>query len=258
VSATQTDTKSAVASVQNGAVPEQPHILIVDDDRDIRKPLGEYFGRHGFRISVAADGREMERIIATSQIDLVVLDVMMPGEDGFRICKRLQESMGIPVILLTALAESTDRVVGLELGADDYVTKPFDPRELVARVRSVLRRVQMLPRRQRHARGTVKFDRWRFDFSRREVLREDSVAVRLSSGEHGLLVALIEHAGVTLRREQLLDLTRGRDAQQFERSIDLQISRLRRKLESDPRNPQIIQTKWGGGYVFAAQVEWAT
>jgi two-component system OmpR family response regulator len=258
VSLTQTDTKSAHRPVQNGIVPDQPHILLVDDDRDIRQPLGEYFRRHGFRISLARDGREMERVLATSHIDLIVLDVMMPGEDGFSICKRLQKDLRIPIILLTALAESTDRVVGLELGADDYVTKPFDPRELVARSRSVLRRAQMLPRRQRHARGMVRFDRWRFDFSRREVLREDSVAVRLSSGEHTLLVALIEHAGVTLRREQLLDLTRGRQAQQFERSIDLQISRLRRKLESDPKNPRIIQTKWGGGYVFAAHVEWAT
>jgi two-component system, OmpR family, response regulator len=237
-------------------VIEQPHILIVDDDRDIRKPLAEYLHRHGFRTSVAADGKEMDQVLATARVDLIVLDIMMPGEDGLSLCRRLQETLRVPIILLTALTECTDRIVGLELGADDYVTKPFDPRELVARIKSVLRRAQMLPRRQQNARGRVKFDRWRFDFSREEVLREDDVTVRLSSGEHLLLVALIERAGTTLSRDQLLDLTRGRETQLFDRSIDNQISRLRRKLESDPKNPRIIQTKWGGGYAFAAELEW--
>jgi two-component system OmpR family response regulator len=236
----------------------QPHILIIDDDRDIRGSLAEYLRMHGFRASVAADAKQMDRALAAAHVDLVVLDVMLPGEDGFSICRRLQDSLQIPIILLTAMTQSTDRVVGLELGADDYVTKPFNPRELLARIRSVIRRTQMLPRRQRHARGLVQFDRWRLDFSRAELLGEDDAVIRLSSGEHLLLVSLIEHAGVTLTRDQLLDLTKGRDARVFDRSIDNQISRLRRKLEVDPKNPRIILTQWGGGYVFAAQVEWAS
>src|SRR5688572_5367064 len=142
---------------------DQAHILLVDDDRDIRASLAEYLRRRGFRTSMAGDGREMDRVLATASPDLIVLDIMMPGEDGLSICRRLQETRQVPIILLTALSDSTDRIVGLELGADDYVTKPFDPRELVARVRSVLRRGQMLPPRQQQSRGRVKFDRWRFD-----------------------------------------------------------------------------------------------
>jgi two-component system, OmpR family, response regulator len=237
---------------------EQPHVLIIDDDRDIRRPLAEYLRKHGFRTSVAADGKEMDRVLVAAHVDLIVLDIMMPGEDGLSICRRLQATSQIPVILLTARTESTDRIVGLELGADDYVTKPFDPRELVARIKSVLRRAQMLPRRRGHSKGQVKFDRWRFDFSRKEIVGIDDVVIRLSSGEHLLLVALIEHAGLTLSREQLLDLTKGREAQLFDRSIDNQISRLRRKLEADPRNPRIIVTQWGGGYAFVAEMEWVS
>jgi two-component system OmpR family response regulator len=235
---------------------DQAHILVIDDDREIRRSLAEYLRRRGFRASLAAGGAEMDRVLATSSIDLVVLDVMMPGEDGFAICRRLQETTRLPVILLTALTEEADRIVGLELGADDYVTKPCNPRELVARVRSVLRRSRMLPPRRQRASGLVRFDRWRFDLARRELLGPDGVAIRLSSGEHLLLVSLIEHAGLTLSRDQLLDLTRGRESQAFDRSIDNQVSRLRRKLEADPASPRIILTEWGGGYVFAAELEW--
>lgn len=237
---------------------DQAHILVVDDDRDIRASLAEYLRTRGFRVSVAADSREMDRLLATTQPDLLVLDIMMPGEDGLRVCKRLQETAPVPIILLTALTESTDRIVGLELGADDYVAKPFDPRELVARIKSVLRRSQMLPPKQRRAKGRVRFDRWRFDFARKELLGADDVAVKLSSSEHLLLVSLIEHAGLALTRDQLLDLTKGREAQLFDRSIDNQISRLRRKVEVDPKNPRIIVTQWGGGYTFAAEVEWVS
>ncbi|HEX4974043.1 MAG TPA: response regulator [Steroidobacteraceae bacterium] len=235
-----------------------PHILVIDDDRDIRRSLGAYLSQHGFRTSSAASAKEMDRLLATASVDLIVLDVMMPGEDGFSVCRRLQETSQIPVILLTALHGSTDRIVGLELGADDYVTKPFEPRELVARIRSVLRRTDMLPRRRRQSRGVVRFGPWRFDFSRKEILGPDDAVVRLSSGEHLLLVTFIEHAGITLSRDELLDLTKGRQAQVFDRSIDNQISRLRRKLEVDPKNPTIIQTTWGGGYSFAVELEWAS
>jgi two-component system OmpR family response regulator len=237
---------------------DQAHILVVDDDRDIRSSLAEYLRLRGFRVSVAAGGKEMDRLLSTAKPDLIVLDIMLPGEDGLSICRRLQESAQVPIILLTALTESADRIVGLELGADDYVTKPFDPRELAARIRSVLRRSQMLPSKQRQSKGTVRFDRWRLDFARKELLRNDDVIVRLSSGEHLLLISLIEHAGVALTREQLLDLTKGREAQVFDRSIDNQISRLRRKIEADPKNPRIVVTQWGGGYLFAAEVDWVS
>lgn len=232
------------------------HILIIDDDKDIRVPLAKYLVQNGMRCTVASDGKEMDDKLAASTFDLIVLDVMMPGEDGFSICRRLQQSIRIPIILLTALTEETDRIVGLELGADDYVSKPFNPRELLARIKSVLRRSQMLPPKQKSVRGIVTFEGWRFDFSQKEIIGSDNVAIRLSSGEHILLVSLIEHIGMTLSREQLLELTKGRETQLFDRSVDNQISRLRRKLEQDPKNPKIIVTEWGGGYQFVADLEW--
>ena len=235
---------------------EQPHVLIVDDDRDIREPLAQYLARHGLRISTAKNGQVMDKVLATGHIDLLILDIMMPGEDGLSICRRIQSSTQIPTILLTALVEQTDRIVGLELGADDYVTKPFDPRELLARIKSVLRRHQRVPRNKKMATGRVAFQQWRFDFSSKELVNLEGVSIRLSSGEHLLLITLIEHAGMTLSRDQLLDLTKGREAQLFERSIDNQVSRLRQKLEIDPKNPRIVLTKWGGGYVFAAELDW--
>ena len=234
----------------------QPHILIIDDDKDICNPLSKYLGQNGLRCMVAADGKEMDHKLASAKVDLIVLDIMLPGEDGFSICRRLRETARIPIILLTALSEETDRIVGLELGADDYLAKPFNPRELLARIKSVLRRTQMLPPRQKNTRGVVAFGRWKFDFSAKEITGPDGTTVRLSSGEHLLLVSLIEHAGLTLSREQLLDLTKGRETQLFDRSIDNQISRLRRKLEDDPKSPRIILTEWGGGYQFAAPVSW--
>lgn len=235
---------------------EKPHILVVDDEADIRKPLADYLSRNGFRVSLAADGRDMDRILAAAAVDLVVLDVMLPGEDGFALCRRLQESRRIPVVLLTALGEDTDRIVGLEIGADDYVTKPFNPRELLARVKAVLRRSTMLPHRRAAVTGTVRFGNWRYDIARQALFDLEGTLIKLSTGEHLLLTALIEHAGLVLSRDQLLDLTRGRDAQLFDRSVDNQVSRLRRKIETDPASPRIILTHWGGGYRFAADVEW--
>lgn len=230
------------------------HVVVVDDDYDIRTSLAKYLRKHGFRVSVAANGNELDQILITASVDLLVLDIMMPGDDGLSICKRVQETRRVPTIFLTALTEDTDRIVGLELGADDYVSKPFNPRELLARVKSVLRRSQMLPSRPLQSKGLVAFDQWRFNFSRKEILGPDDIAIRLSSGEHLLLVSLIEHAGITLSRDQLMDLTKGREAQLFDRSIDNVISRLRRKLEVDPKNPKIILTQWGNGYVFAADL----
>ena len=232
------------------------HILIVDDDKHIREPLVKYLNKNGVRCSVAGNGKEMDNQLSKATIDLIILDIMMPGEDGFSICRRLQESSKIPIILLTAMTEDTDRIVGLELGADDYVTKPFNPRELLARIKSVLRRSQMLPPKQRKRLGNVTFNGWRFNFLQPEITGPDGVAIRLSSGEHLLLVSLIEHAGMTLSRDQLLELTKGRETQLFDRSVDNQISRLRRKLEKDAKNPRIILTEWGGGYQFASELEW--
>lgn len=235
---------------------ESPHILVIDDDPEILRPLAKFLKQNGFRVSTAEGAREMDKILPKSSIDLIVLDVMMPGEDGFSICKRLQATTQIPIILLTALKDDTDRIIGLELGADDYVSKPFNPRELRARIKSVLRRTKMLPPQAGRIKGSVKFDRWQFDLSQNRVVGPNDLIVPLSSGERTLLLILIEQAGITLSREQLLDLTRGVSANVFDRRIDNQISRLRRKLEADPKNPSIIQTEWGGGYLFAADVEW--
>lgn len=234
---------------------ENYHILIVDDERDITDPLAVFLGRHGYRTSVAHDGEAMDKALNTSSIDLIVLDIMMPGEDGLSICKRLQAPIYPPVILLTAMADETDRIIGLEVGADDYLCKPFNPRELVARIKSVIRRSEKLPQHKKLSRGEVKFDRWRLDLSRRELIDEQDMVTRLSSGEHRLLVSMIEYAGTTLSRDQLLDLTKGETSKLFDRSIDNQISRLRQKIERDPKYPTIISTQRGGGYVFSANLE---
>jgi two-component system OmpR family response regulator len=190
----------------------------------------------------------------TAKIDLVVLDIMMPGEDGLSLTRSIRENADIPVILLTAMGEETDRIVGLEIGADDYLAKPFNPRELLARIKSVLRRTQALPRGRDAVRGRLRFDRWILDPARRELIDASGTSVALSSGEFRLLAALLERPGMVLTRDQLLDLTRGRSAQPFDRSIDNQISRLRKKIERDPRNPELIRTAWGDGYSFAGEV----
>ena len=232
-----------------------PHILVVDDHRDIRETLARYLAKHGFRVSAAEGAAAARRQLGASAVDLVVLDVMMPGEDGLALCRHLRETGEVPVILLTAMAEDTDRVVGLEMGADDYVTKPFNPRELVARIRAVLRRVRSLPpKRGRPATARLRFGTWLLDAGRRELEGPDGVAVPLSTGEFLLLTAFLERPRMVLTRDQLLDLTRGRDAGPFDRAVDNQVSRLRRKVEEDPRNPRLIKTHWGGGYSFEAEV----
>ncbi len=232
-----------------------PHLLIVDDSADIREPLAKYLVKKGMRVSTAGGGQEMRRALKTSAIDLVVLDIMMPGEDGLSLCRMIRETTDTPVILLTAMVEETDRVVGLEIGADDYVTKPFSPRELLARIRAVLRRAQGLPRPQAGSSGKrYHFDRWTLDAVRRELSGADGVATALSTAEFRLLTVFLERPQMVLSRDQLLDLTAGRSLEPFERSIDNQVSRLRKKIEPDPKNPTLVKTVWGGGYVFAATV----
>ncbi len=231
------------------------HVLVVDDHRDIRDALGAYLRRHDLRVSTAADAAAARSALGNSGIDLVVLDVMMPGEDGFSLCRHIREVHDLPVSLLTARAEQTDRIVGLEIGADDYVVKPFDPRELLARLRNLLRRASALPR-QRDTGGSprVAFDRWMLNLDRRELTDPTGSAVDLSTADFRLLTVLVRRPGIVLSRDQLLDLTSGRAAQPFDRSIDNQVSRLRRKLEVDPGRPTLLKTVWGGGYVFAAEV----
>jgi two-component system OmpR family response regulator len=233
----------------------QPHLLLVDDHRDIRESLTAYLRQQGYRISTAESAAAARKVLTASAIDLVVLDIMMPGEDGLTLCRSLRATTHVPIILLTAMTEDTDRVVGLEMGADDYVTKPFNPRELLARIKAVLRHTHALPPlRQPLASETLRFDRWTLDVRRRELIGEDGVAVALSTAEFVLLSALLAHPQMVLSRDQLLDLTRGRDAEVFDRSIDNQISRLRKKIEADPKRPRLIKTYWGGGYSFTAEV----
>jgi len=231
------------------------HILVVDDHREIRDLLARYLARCGLRVSVAESAARARRVLETSAIDLVVLDIMMPGEDGLSLCRHLRATTGVPVIMLTAMAEDTDRVIGLEIGADDYVVKPFNPRELLARIKAVMRRVNSLPQ-QRAApeASTIRFERWLLNVSRRELIDEDGVGIPLSTSEFLLLCALLKHPKMVLSRDQLLDLTRGRAANVFDRSIDNQVSRLRKKIEADPKEPALIKTVWGGGYVFTADV----
>ena len=232
------------------------HILVVDDHRDIRETLARYLVKNGLRATVADSAAQARKTMATAAIDLVVLDVMMPGEDGLSLCRHLVESGGAPVILLTAMAEDTDRVIGLEMGADDYVTKPFNPRELLARIRAVLRRTsQTLKERDPVAAERLAFDHWILDLSRRHLIGADEVVTPLSTGEFQLLVAFLKRPKVVLSRDQLLDLTSGRSPNVFDRSIDNQVSRLRRKIERDPKNPELIKTVWGGGYTFSADVQ---
>ncbi len=233
-----------------------PHILVVDDDREIRDLLARFLKKHGYRVDAAADGRAMFAALEAGRFDLVVLDLMLPGEDGLSLCRRLRAGSNLPVIMLTAMGEETDRIVGLEVGADDYLPKPFNPRELLARIKAVLRRAGGSPRPAETDRDEVLcFAGWRLDPGRRELHSADGVLMPLTAGEFDLLATLAEHPRRVLSRDQLLDLTRGRAAGAFDRAIDVQISRLRHKIEPDPKEPTIIKTVRGGGYVFTAAVE---
>ena len=234
------------------------HILIVDDDKDIRELLSDYLQRNGLRVSVAAGANEMWRTLKHSEVDLIVLDLMMPGDDGLILCRELRSRTvpHIPILMLTAKRDETDRVVGLELGADDYLTKPFAPRELLARVRAVIRRTLMLPPQlqQTASRKQISFEGWTLDISARHLLDATGTVVHLTSGEFNMLRVLAEHPHCVLSRDQLLNLTQGRDADPFDRSIDLLISRLRQRLGDDAREPKMIKTVRNEGYAFCAKV----
>lgn len=231
-----------------------PHILVVDDDREIRDLLARFLVKHGLRVSTAKDGPEMMKILDGAAIDLVVLDLMLPGEDGLSLCRRLRVQSTLPVIMLTAMGEDTDRIVGLEMGADDYLPKPFNPRELLARVKAVLRRAQTLPAAATPAGEMLRFDGWTLELGPRRLVSPGGDEVELSTGEYELLLAFVTHPRRVLSRDQLLDLARGRTAAPFDRSIDIQVMRLRRKIEANPKEPRLIKTVRGGGYVFAGEV----
>ena len=232
-----------------------PHILVVDDHSEIRDLLKRFLEQHGMRVSCARDGKEMKRLLDEREFDLLVLDLMMPGEDGLTLCRELRVKSRLPIIMLTAMGEETDRIIGLEMGADDYLSKPFNPRELLARIKAVMRRTQaeIQPVPEALTRD-LRFDRWLLDVNRRELVDEEGVGMSLSTAEFDLLKVFLERPQRVLSLDQLLDLARGREAVAFDRAIDTLVSRLRRKLERDPKNPELIKTIWGGGYLFAADV----
>lgn len=235
-------------------IKTRPHLLLVDDEASIRDPLGKYLERQGFRVTDAADASMARSSLLAYDIDLVLLDIMMPGEDGLSLCRHIAANNGPPVILLTAKSEETDRIIGLEIGADDYVVKPFSPRELVARIKVVLRRISSGQPKNGSSGDSYNFGGWTLNTGEQSLHDPDSVLVPLSSGEYRMLEALVERAGQVLTRDQLLDLTRGREGGPFDRAIDNQVSRLRRKIELDAKDPQHIKTIWGGGYRFSTEV----
>jgi DNA-binding response OmpR family regulator len=229
------------------------HILVVDDEQDICELVEEYLTGEGYRVSTALDGVGMRRVMSHAQVDLVILDLMLPGEDGLTLARTLRSESGIGIIILTGRGETVDRIIGLEMGADDYLPKPFHLRELLARVKSVLRRVH--GRTARPVRSRVQFAGWHLDLSSRELLSPDGQEVRLTTAEFDLLAAFVRNANQVLSRDRLLDLARNREAGPFDRTIDVQVGRLRRKLDDDPQNPTLIKTVRGSGYIFTPAVE---
>lgn len=229
------------------------HILVVDDDQRIRQMLSRYFDQEGYRVSVAADGPAL-RAQLTDSVDVILLDVVMPGEDGLTLAREIRAKSDVGIIMLTGRDDVLDRIVGLEIGADDYIPKPFHLREVLARVKSVLRR------RGRHmppaATGEViRFEGWRLDVARRQLVSPSGEDVALTTGEFDLLAALARHPGRVLGREALMDLTRGRSLETFDRTIDAQVARLRKKIEADPKNPMLVKSVRNVGYVFTGKVD---
>lgn len=236
-------------------MPGQTHILLVDDEATLREPLAEYLTKQGFRVQQASDASQARSVMNAFNFDIILLDIMMPGEDGLSFCRHVREKTEIPVIFISAKGEELDRIVGLELGADDYITKPFSPRELVARIKVVLRRTNNGNGVKPGSGAIYQFSGWTLKTDQRSLTDSEGVSVPLSSGEYHMLLALLSRAGQVLNRDQLLDITQGREAHAFDRAVDNQISRLRRKIEVDPKNPEIIKTVWGGGYVLAGDVK---
>ncbi|GBQ22692.1 two component response regulator [Acetobacter estunensis NRIC 0472] len=232
-----------------------PHILVIDDDREIRDLLSCFLERNQMRVTSARDGREARKLWAQGHYHLVVVDLMLPGETGLDIARWLRSQANVPIIMLTAMGDETDRIIGLELGADDYVSKPFNPRELLARIRAVMRRADSSSDAGSGDVREIVFSGWTLELARRRLLNPQGTEVALTGGEYDLLLALLERANRVLTRDMLLDLLRGRQAGPFDRAIDVAVSRLRRKLEDDGRNAQLIKTVRGGGYVLAADVE---
>ena len=230
-------------------------ILIVDDDAEIRSLLRDYLNRNGFEASVAADGKAMWAALARGRVDLIVLDLMLPGDDGLTLCRKLRADSDTPMIMLTARGEETDRIVGLEMGADDYLAKPFSPRELLARIRSVLRRHRSLPMNLRADEAReIAFAGWRLDTVARHLVSGEGVVTSLSGAEYQLLRVFLSHPNHVLSRDQLMLLTKGHDADPMDRSIDIGVSRLRQRLGDDAAEPRIIKTVRGEGYVLAVEV----
>ncbi|MDK9704473.1 MAG: response regulator [Sulfuritalea sp.] len=229
------------------------HLLVVDDDREIRKLLTEYLEQAGYRVSAVGDGKTMRRMLDSHRVDLVVLDLMLPGEDGLALCRDLRAHSNLPVLMLTARGTEVDRIVGLEMGADDYLAKPFNPRELLARIKSILRRAQSLPPNlEAEDIAAFRFAGWTLDVGARHLVAPDGLVVPLSGAEYRLLRVFLEHAQCVLSRDQLLELANGREPILFDRSIDVLVGRLRKRLRDDGREPQLVKTVRGEGYVLAA------
>ncbi|WP_230983052.1 response regulator [Inquilinus limosus] len=236
------------------ARPEaQPHVLLVEDDLEISRMLQGVLAESGFTVSAVANAGEMDAVLRLVPVDLVVLDIMLPGEDGLSICRRLRAASAIPIIMVTARGDAVDRIVGLEIGADDYLPKPFDSRELVARIRALLRRVQ--GGRDAGRARSLRFAGWRIDPASRQLHDPDGVQVAMTSVEFDLLAALCRHPGQVLSRDQLIELTHSGLASPVQRSIDVHVSRIRQKIEPDPDNPRFIKTVRLGGYMFTERVE---
>lgn len=235
-------------------------LLIVDDDREIRELLAEMLGKFGFKVILAADGIEMFYQLDKHIIDLIVLDVMMPGDDGFVLCRKLRAKSSIPIIMLTAIGEETDRIVGLECGADDYLAKPFSVRELVARIKAILRRAKdtlqttTTSLKENFPLEQLCFANWVLDTATRRLISPDKIEISLSAGEFSLLTTFLKNPKRVLSRDQLLEVTRNRSAAPYDRSVDIQVSRIRQKIEPDPKNPVIIVTVRGGGYMLNTSV----
>jgi two-component system OmpR family response regulator len=236
----------------------RPSLLVVDDDREIRDLLSSLLSRRGYTVRAARDEHEMLHILSSSRIDLLILDLMLPGKDGLTICRELRATTQIPIVMLTARGEPTDRIVGLEIGADDYLPKPFDVRELEARVKAVLRRTAaeaINPGEGTETTESFTFEGWTLNPGQRQLVSPDGAIVDLTSGEFDVLLAFVERPKRILTRDQLLDLARGRNAAPFDRSIDVVVSRLRRKVELDATAPKVIKTVWGKGYIFTPVVQ---